>query len=247
MSLKLILEPVKMAISLSLKTIHVHYGKAEAISGVSVEVADGSVTGIIGANGAGKSTIIRAVSGLVPITTGEIWFENSRIDRVETHKIVESGVVQVPEGRRLFPYMSVIANIRIGAYLKKNKAVIKEDMDKIFQRFPILRERRNQRAETLSGGEQQMLAIGRALMAGPKLLLMDEPSWGLAPLVVEELARIVTDVNKEGITVLLVEQNAGLTSKLTDYVYVLEVGKVVLEGKIREIMTNETVRRAFLG
>jgi branched-chain amino acid transport system ATP-binding protein len=166
---------------------------------------------------------------------------------METHKIVESGVVQVPEGRRLFPYMSVIANIRIGAYLKRNKAVIKEDMDKIFHRFPILRERRNQRAETLSGGEQQMLAIGRALMADPQLLLMDEPSWGLAPLVVEELARIVTDINKEGMTVLLVEQNAGLTSKLTDYVYVLEVGKVVLEGKIKEIMTNETVRRAFLG
>jgi branched-chain amino acid transport system ATP-binding protein len=236
-----------MRASLRLKAIQVHYGKAEAVRGVSVEVADGSVTGIIGANGAGKSTIMKAVSGLVPITTGEIWFKDSRIDRMESHKIVQLGAVQVPEGRRLFPYMSVIANIRIGAYLNKNKAVIKENMDRIFQRFPILRERRNQRAETLSGGEQQMLAIGRALMADPQLLLMDEPSWGLAPLVVRELARIVTDINKEGITVLLVEQNAGLTSKLTDYVYVLEVGKVVLEGNIREIMTNETVRRAFLG
>jgi len=236
-----------MRASLRLKAIKVLYGKAEAVRGVSVEVADGSVTGIIGANGAGKSTIMKAVSGLVPITTGEIWFKDSRIDRMESHKIVQLGAVQVPEGRRLFPYMSVVANIRIGAYLNKNKAVIKENMDRIFQRFPILRERRNQRAETLSGGEQQMLAIGRALMADPQLLLMDEPSWGLAPLVVRELARIVTDINKEGITVLLVEQNAGLTSKLTDYVYVLEVGRVVLEGNIKEIMTNETVRRAFLG
>jgi len=236
-----------MRTSLRLNAIQVHYGKAEAVRGVSVEVADGSVTGIIGANGAGKSTLMKAVSGLVPITTGEIWFKDSRIDKMEAHKIVQLGAVQVPEGRRLFPYMSVVANIRIGAYLKKNKAVIKEDMDRIFQRFPILRERRNQRAETLSGGEQQMLAIGRALMAGPQLLLMDEPSWGLAPLVVQELGRIITDINKEGITVLLVEQNAGLTSKLTDYVYVLETGKVVLEGNIREIMTNETLRKAFLG
>jgi branched-chain amino acid transport system ATP-binding protein len=236
-----------MGTSLHLKTVQVHYGKAEAVRGVSVEVADGSVTGIIGANGAGKSTIIKAVSGLVPITSGEIWFKDSRIDRMASHKIVQLGAVQVPEGRRLFPYMSVIANIRIGAYLNKNKAVIKENIDRIFQRFPILRERRNQQAATLSGGEQQMLAIGRALMADPELLLMDEPSWGLAPLIVREVARIVTDINKEGITVLLVEQNAGLTSKLTDYVYVLEVGKVVLEGNIREIMTNETVRRAFLG
>ena len=241
------MEPAKMRTSLRLNAIQVHYGKAEAVRGVSVEVADGSVTGIIGANGAGKSTLMKAVSGLVPITTGEIWFKDSRIDKMEAHKIVQLGAVQVPEGRRLFPYMSVVANIRIGAYLKKNKAVIKEDMDRIFQRFPILRERRNQRAETLSGGEQQMLAIGRALMAGPQLLLMDEPSWGLAPLVVQELGRIITDINKEGITVLLVEQNAGLTSKLTDYVYVLETGKVVLEGNIREIMTNETLRKAFLG
>lgn len=143
--------------------------------------------------------------------------------------------------------MSVLANIRMGAYLRKDKTAVKEEMDKVFERFPVLRIRRNQRAETLSGGEQQMLAIARALMAKPKVLLMDEPSWGLAPLVVEEVANIIADISKEGITVLLVEQNAGLTSKVTRYVYVLEVGKIVLEGNIKQVMTDENVRRAFLG
>jgi branched-chain amino acid transport system ATP-binding protein len=232
---------------LTLKDTKIHYGKAEAIKGVNIEVAEGSITGLIGANGAGKSTLLRAISGLLPITMGEVWFQKKRIDGMASHEIVRLGIVQIPEGRRLFPYMSVLANIRIGAYLRKDRASINDDMDRIFERFPILQERQNQRADTLSGGEQQMLAIGRALMAKPKLLLMDEPSWGLAPLVVAELARIVIDIHKEGITVLLVEQNAGMTSKLTDYVYVLEVGKVVLEGNIKELMTNETVRRAFLG
>jgi branched-chain amino acid transport system ATP-binding protein len=232
---------------LTLKDTKIHYGKAEAIKGVTIEVAEGSITGLIGANGAGKSTLLRAVSGLLPITTGEVWYQKKRIDRMASHEIVRLGVVQIPEGRRLFPYMSVLANIRIGAYLRKDRANLSEDIERIFQRFPILKARQNQSAETLSGGEQQMLAVGRALMAKPKLLLMDEPSWGLAPLVVAELVRIVIDIQREGITVLLVEQNAGMTSKLTDYVYVLEVGKVVLEGDIKEIMTNETVRRAFLG
>jgi branched-chain amino acid transport system ATP-binding protein len=232
---------------LTLKDTKIHYGKAEAIKGVTIEVAEGSITGLIGANGAGKSTLLRAISGLLRITTGEVWFREKRIDGVTSHEIVRLGVVQIPEGRRLFPYMSVLANIRIGAYLRKDWAGINDDMDRVFGRFPILQQRRNQRADTLSGGEQQMLAIGRALMARPKLLLMDEPSWGLAPLVVVELSRTVIDIRKEGITVLLVEQNAGMTSKLTDYVYVLEVGKVVLEGDIKEILANETVRRAFLG
>ena len=210
-----------MPASISLRGLQVHYGKAAAVKDVSVEVAEASVTGIIGANGAGKSTIMRAVSGLVPLTRGEIWFGDKRIDRIEAYKRVESGIVLVPEGRRLFPQMSVLANIRMGAYLRKDKTAVKEEMDKVFERFPVLRIRRNQRAETLSGGEQQMLAIARALMAKPKVLLMDEPSWGLAPLVVEEVANIIADISKEGITVLLVEQNAGLTSKVTRYVYVL--------------------------
>jgi branched-chain amino acid transport system ATP-binding protein len=236
-----------MPASISLRGLQVHYGKAAAVKDVSVEVAEASVTGIIGANGAGKSTIMRAVSGLVPLTRGEIWFGDKRIDRIEAYKRVESGIVLVPEGRRLFPQMSVLANIRMGAYLRKDKTAVKEEMDKVFERFPVLRIRRNQRAETLSGGEQQMLAIARALMAKPKVLLMDEPSWGLAPLVVEEVANIIADISKEGITVLLVEQNAGLTSKVTRYVYVLEVGRIVLEGNIKQVMADENVRRAFLG
>jgi len=232
---------------LSLKNTKIHYGKAEAIKDVTLGVAEGSITGLIGANGAGKSTILRAISGLLPITSGEVWFEEKRIDGMLPHDIVRTGIVQIPEGRRLFPYMSVLSNIRIGAYLRKDKKAIDDDMKRIFDRFPILRARENQRADTLSGGEQQMLAVARALMARPRLLLMDEPSWGLAPLVVKELARIVRDIHKEGITVLLVEQNAAMTSKLTNYVYVLEVGRVVMEGDIRGLMANEVVRKAFLG
>jgi len=232
---------------LSLKNTKIHYGKAEAIKDVTLGVAEGSITGLIGANGAGKSTILRAISGLLPITSGEVWFEEKRIDGMLPHDIVRTGIVQIPEGRRLFPYMSVLSNIRIGAYLRKDKKAIDDDMKRIFDRFPILRARENQRADTLSGGEQQMLAVARALMARPRLLLMDEPSWGLAPLVVKELAHIVRDIHREGITVLLVEQNAAMTSKLTNYVYVLEVGRVVMEGDIRGLMANEVVRKAFLG
>jgi len=236
-----------MPTSLSLRGLQVNYGKAKAVKDVSVEVAEGSVTGIIGANGAGKSTIMRAISGLAPLAKGEIWFGDKRIDRVEAYKRVKAGIIMVPEGRRLFPRMSVLANIKMGAYLRKDKKAVKEEIEAVFERFPALKRRRGQRAETLSGGEQQMLAVARALMARPKILLMDEPSWGLAPLVVEEIAKIIADINRQGITVLLVEQNADLTSKVTQYVYVLEVGAVVLEGSIREVMANENVRRAFLG
>ena len=232
---------------LSLKDISVHYGKAEVIQDVTMEVAEGSITGLIGANGAGKSTILRAISGLRPVSSGEIWFQNNRIDGMSTHQIVRLGVIQIPERRRLFPYMSVLENIKIGAYLRKDKANIKEELDKIWQRFPVLEGRRNQRAETLSGGEQQMLAICRALMAKPKLLLMDEPSLGLAPIVVESLANVIKDINREGISVLLLEQNARLAFSLTEQVYVLEVGKVVLEGETKELIDHELVRKAFLG
>jgi branched-chain amino acid transport system ATP-binding protein len=237
----------KRIMLLTLKNTTIHYGKAEAIKNVNLEVAEGSITGLIGANGAGKSTILRAISGLLPLTSGEVWFQQKRVDGMLPHDIVRRGIAQVPEGRRLFPYMSVLGNIRIGAYLRSDKRSVNDDMERVFQRFPILQARQNQRADTLSGGEQQMLAIARALMTRPKLLLMDEPSWGLAPLVVTELARIIRDIHKEGITVLLVEQNAAMTSRLTNYVYVLEVGKVVMEGEIRGIMANEAVRKAFLG
>jgi branched-chain amino acid transport system ATP-binding protein len=232
---------------LLVKDVRVHYGKAEAIKGVTIEVAEGAVVGNIGANGAGKSTILKAVSGLMPITSGEIWFMGRRIDKMAPHNIVRLGIVHIPEGRRLFPYMSVLANLQIGAYLRKDRSNVKNDLEQTFERFPRLWERRHQQASTLSGGEQQMLAISRGLMARPRLLLMDEPSLGLAPLVVKELGTIISDINKSGIGVLLVEQNAGLVTQVADRGYVLEVGKVVLEGSMKEIVNNEIVRRAFLG
>ena len=232
---------------LLVKDVRVHYGKAEAIKGVTIEVAEGTVVGNIGANGAGKSTILKAVSGLMPITSGEIWFMGRRIDKMAPHNIVRLGIVHIPEGRRLFPYMSVLANLQIGAYLRKDRSNVKNDLEQTFERFPRLWERRHQQASTLSGGEQQMLAISRGLMARPRLLLMDEPSLGLAPLVVKELGTIISDINKSGIGVLLVEQNAGLVTQVADRGYVLEVGKVVLEGSMKEIVNNEIVRRAFLG
>jgi branched-chain amino acid transport system ATP-binding protein len=236
-----------MSVSLALKDIRVQYGKAVAVRDVTMEAAEGSVTGVIGANGAGKSTIMRAISRLHTITKGEIWFKGQRIDRMDAHKVVRLGIIQVPEGRRLFPQMTVLGNIKIGAYLRNDKGEIRKDIDHVLGQFPVLDQRRNQRAETLSGGEQQMLAIARALMGKPKLLLMDEPSWGLAPLVVNQLADIIADINKQGITVFLVEQNAGLTVKVTRYAYLLEVGRVVLEGDIRKMMDDEKVHRAFLG
>jgi branched-chain amino acid transport system ATP-binding protein len=232
---------------LRLNDVTVHYGTAQAIEGITLEVAEGSVTSIIGSNGAGKSTILKAVSGLVPLTSGQIWLYDKRIDRMAAHSIVALGVVQVPEGRRLFPHMSVLANLRIGAYLRKDKAGIDMDLADLYKRFPILWERRNRQARTLSGGEQQMLAIGRALMAKPRLLLMDEPSLGLAPLVIERLTNTIKQINKDGISVLLVEQNAGLVSSVSDRTYVLEVGRVVLEGNIKELVASEHVHRAFLG
>ena len=232
---------------LSLNNVSIHYGKAEAVHDVTIKVAKGSVTGLVGNNGAGKSTILKAISGLLKLSSGDITFEDRRIDGTESHEIVRLGVVQVPEGRRLFPQMTVLDNLMIGAYLRKDKVGIREDLEDMWQRFPRLQERRSQKVGTLSGGEQQMVAIARGLMAKPKILLMDEPSLGLAPLVVEELADIISAIAKEGITVLLVEQNAGLTSGLTDYVYVLQVGNVVLEGDIKEMMSNEVVRKAFLG
>lgn len=236
-----------MNMLLNLKDVTVHYGTAVAVKGATIEVAEGSVVSVIGTNGAGKSTILKAISGLVPLTSGEIWFLDKRIDGKAAHDIVKLGIGHVPEGRRLFPYMSVLANLRLGAYSRKDENSINGDLDEILKRFPVLRDRRNQRAGTLSGGEQQMLAIGRALMASPKLILMDEPSLGLSPLVIEELANVIRDINNTGVSVLLVEQNAGLVTQVSDRGYVLEVGEVVLEGDIRELMANDMVRRAFLG
>ncbi len=232
---------------LNLKDVTVRYGIAEALKGISLEMAERSVASVVGANGAGKSTILKAISGLIPLTSGEIWFSGNKVSGMAAHEIVKLGVAHVPEGRRPFPYMTVLANLKIGAYLRKDQNGINKDLDEIFGRFPRLRERRHQKAGTLSGGEQQMLAIGRGLMAKPQLILMDEPSVGLAPLVIQELANVIGDIHKSGISVLLVEQNAGLVTQISDQAYVLEVGKIVLKGNLKELMANDLVRRAFLG
>jgi branched-chain amino acid transport system ATP-binding protein len=225
----------------------VHYGKSLALNDVSVEVAEESVVSIIGANGAGKSTILRALSGLAPLTSGEIWFSDKKINGMAANEIVKLGLIHIPEGRKLFPYLSVLVNLKLGASLHKDRAVTKQAMEEVFERFPKLYERRNQQAGTLSGGEQQMLAIARGLMARPKLLLMDEPSLGLAPIVVDELAEVITAINQRGVSVLLVEQNIPLALRVADRGYALQVGRVVLEGDIDEFKSTETVRRAYLG
>jgi branched-chain amino acid transport system ATP-binding protein len=232
---------------LEVKNITVHYGKSVALDDVSLGVAEGAVVSIIGANGAGKSTILRALSGLTPLTSGEIWFLDRRIDGMATPEIVGLGIIHIPEGRHLFPYLSVLVNLKLGASLRKDRDGINKDIDRVFERFPVLRDRRNQKAGTLSGGEQQMLAIGRGLMAQPKLLLMDEPSLGLAPLVVEHLGEVIKDINQEGVSVLLVEQNIPLALQVATRGYALQVGRVVLEGEIDEFKSTEIVRRAYLG
>jgi len=232
---------------LEVKNITVHYGKSMALDDVSLEVAEGAVVAIIGANGAGKSTILRAISGLTPLISGEIWFLNKRVDSMATTEIVKLGIVHIPEGRHLFPYLTVLSNLKLGASLRKDRAGINKNMDEVFEHFPILWDRRNQQAGTLSGGEQQMLAIGRGLMAKPKLLLMDEPSLGLAPIVVEELARAIEDINQSGVSVLLVEQNVPLALGVASMGYALQVGRVVLEGDIDKIKSSDIVKRAYLG
>lgn len=232
---------------LKLKGVTVYYESSLAIEDITMDVPEDTVTSIMGANGAGKSTILKAISGLVSLTSGEILFEDKRIDKMAAHRIVSLGIVQVPEGRRLFPYMSVLENLRIGTYLRKDKEDIKKDLDDIFSRFPFLWERRAQRAGTLSGGQQQTLAICRALMAKPKLLLMDEPSMGLAPRTVDELVNVIMTINQSGISVLLAEQNAGLVMQVAQRGYVIEVGKVILEGDMNELKGNNLVKKAFLG
>lgn len=232
---------------LSLRHVSVHYGKAMALDDVSIEVTHGSVVGIIGANGAGKSTILRTVSGLKQSTSGEIVFRDQRISGMGTTEIVKLGIVHILEGRRLFPYLSVLTNLKLGASLRKDKADINHDMEDILERFPALRARQNQKAGTLSGGEQQMLAIGRGLMAKPQLLMLDEPSVGLSPLMVDTVAQIVKDINQRGVTVLLVEQNIPLAFSVAKRGYALQVGKVVLEGTIEQLQSAGVVKQTYLG
>jgi len=232
---------------LKVKELTVHYGKAIALNGVSLEVAEGSVVTIIGANGAGKSTILKALSGLISCTSGEIWFLDKRINGLSTPEIVKLGLIHVPEGRKLFPYLTVLSNIKLGASIRKDNVGIRNDIDEVFGHFPILRMRCNQNAGTLSGGEQQMLAIARGLMAKPKLFMMDEPSLGLAPLVVASLVPVIKNINLRGVSVLLVEQNIPLALQVAHTGYALQVGRIVLQGAIKEFKDSEIVKRAYLG
>ena len=232
---------------LKIEDINVFYGAIHAIKGVSLEVNQGEIVTLIGANGAGKSTILRTVSGLLKPKEGTISFEDSVISGMPAHEIVAKGISQVPECRRIFAEMTVMENLELGAFTRKDKAGIKEDLEVVFTRFPRLKERMTQDAGTLSGGEQQMLAMGRALMSRPRLLLLDEPSMGLAPLLIKEIFNIIVDINKAGTTVLLVEQNANMALSIAHRAYVLETGRITLSGDAKELAASEDVRKAYLG
>ena len=232
---------------LDVKNLKVNYGKVEAVKGVSFQVEEGTLVSIIGANGAGKSTILRTLSGLLRPSAGEIWFGGKRIDKTPVHQIVKLGIAQVPEGRRLFPQLTVFENLRAGAYLINNRTDVNPLLEDVYHHFPRMKERLTQQAGSLSGGEQQMLAIGRALMSKPKLLVMDEPSLGLSPIMVQEIGNIIKAMKEQGRTILLVEQNANLALKLADRTYLLELGKVVLEGKSVDLLNNPIVKKAYLG
>lgn len=232
---------------LKVENLKVRYGMIEAIKGISFEVRDGEIVTLIGANGAGKTTTMHAISGLLKPASGSITLDDRDLIHMPPHKIVSLGLAQVPEGRRVFAQQTVEENLILGAYTRKDKAGIAEDMEKVFGLFPRLKERRTQAAGTLSGGEQQMLAMGRALMAKPKIVLMDEPSMGLSPLLVKEIFHIIEDINKQGTTVLLVEQNARMALAIADRAYVLETGKITLEGTGAELASDERVRKAYLG
>ncbi|MEN6328641.1 MAG: ABC transporter ATP-binding protein [Syntrophomonas sp.] len=232
---------------LQVKEIDVYYGAIHALKKLSLEVEKGSIVTLIGANGAGKTTTLKSISGLLRPKNGTVVFKGIDISRVAPEKIVGMGISQVPEGRRVFTAMSVLENLEMGAYLRNDKKAIANDMENVFTRFPRLKERRKQMAGTLSGGEQQMLAIGRALMARPELLLMDEPSMGLAPLLVKEIFEIIKDINARGTTILLVEQNAHMALSIADRAYVIETGEIVLAGKAEDLMNSEDVKKAYLG
>lgn len=232
---------------LTVDNLSVNYGAIRALDTVSCNIQSGEIVALIGANGAGKTTILNTISGLITPTQGTIKFRDQDITKTPAHEIVRLGVAQVPEGRRVFPEMTVLENLEMGAYIRTDKLGIQEDLAKVFTRFPRLEERKKQLAKTLSGGEQQMLAMGRALMARPQLLLLDEPSMGLAPLLVEEIFKIIQEINATGTTILLVEQNALMALSISHRAYVLETGKVVLAGNARELANNPQVRKAYLG
>jgi branched-chain amino acid transport system ATP-binding protein len=232
---------------ISLKDIRVDYEGVLAVKGVSLEVETGKIASIIGANGAGKTSILRAISNVKRLTSGEIWFERQRIDTIPPYSIVGLGIIQVLEGRRIFPQLTVEENLKVGAYVRQDRREVVKDIENIIELFPQLRGKKNQKGGSLSGGEQQMLAIGRALMAKPKLLLLDEPSLGLAPLIIKDLAKIITEINHKGISILLAEQNARLAFNLSHWGYVMQTGEIVLEGESAALLSKEEVRRAYIG
>jgi branched-chain amino acid transport system ATP-binding protein len=232
---------------LTLKNVSAYYGGIQALKGISLDAEEGSITTLVGANGAGKSTTLCSISGLVPITEGEITYNGSKINGTSPQKIVKLGIAQVPERRGVFPRMSVYDNLMSGAYIRNDRDGIAKDLDKVYQYFPILKEKRTQMGKDLSGVQQQMLAIGRALMSAPKFLLLDEPSLGLAPLVVEELFRTIEEFAKSGYGVLLVEQNVSLALAVAKRAYVMELGNIVLQGDPKDLRNNEYVRKAYLG
>ena len=232
---------------LKIDNLQVSYGGIRALRGISLEVPDGKIVTLIGANGAGKSTTLRTISGLVKADSGSITYDGQELLGQPIYKILQKGIALVPEGRRVFTNLTVLENLKIGAYLRNDKAQIEKDLDWVYELFPRLKERSWQAGGTLSGGEQQMLAVARALMGKPKVIMMDEPSLGLAPLVVKDIFDIIRQINAQGVTVLLIEQNANMALKIADYAYVLETGKIGLSGTGRELLVNEDVKRAYLG
>ena len=232
---------------LEVKNLSVHYGMIQAVRNVNFKVNEGEIVSLIGANGAGKSTILKTLSGLIHPSEGEILYLGENIASTSAKQIVEKGLVQVPEGRHVFPGLTVKENLELGAFLRKDKEEIQKDMEAVFERFPILKERKDQDAQTLSGGEQQMLAMGRALMSRPKLLLLDEPSMGLAPIFIREIFKIIQEIQKTGTTVLLIEQNAKMALSISNRAYVLETGSVVLSGTGQELLESDEIQKAYLG
>jgi branched-chain amino acid transport system ATP-binding protein len=232
---------------LEIKDLWVHYGRAEAVKGISMEIPEGNIVTLIGANGAGKTTTLRTISGLKRATSGQIWYQGKRIDSLPSHEIVRRGIAHVPEGRQLFYTLTVKQNLEMGGFLLKGRNELKKNMDSIFEHFPRLKERIKHQGSELSGGEQQMVAVARALMSNPKVLLMDEPSIGLSPIMVNEVAKIVTEINQLGVTIVLVEQNARMALRLANTAYVLEVGSIALKGDAKTVAKDEYIIKAYLG
>ncbi len=232
---------------IEVKDLVVAYGRVKAVKGISFKVDQGQVVSLLGTNGAGKTTTLRTISGLLRPESGEVWFEGERIDRTPAHQVVMKGIAQSPEGRRIFPQLTVQDNLMLGAFARKDTEAIASDLERVFNLFDILRERRAQPAGTFSGGEQQMLAIGRAMMSRPRLLMLDEPSMGLSPIMMQLIMSTIAELQREGVTILLVEQNAAAALKLSDRAYVLEVGSITLEGTGRQLLGDDRVKRAYLG